>query len=126
MPEERRNRSVNARDFARRLRRNQNLVEALLWAELRNGKLKGLKFRRQHPVGPFVVDFYCAEARVSAELDGKTHVGREKKDAERQAWLESQGLLVIRCPNEEIKDGIDELLELLWQACVSRIKNNSG
>jgi very-short-patch-repair endonuclease len=120
MPHERRNRSSIFRDRARELRSEQNQVEAILWQQLRNGKLKGFKFRRQHPIGSYILDFYCAEATLVIELDGNTHRGREKYDSERQTWLESQGLMVIRCPNHEFWNNLDELLELVWRRCCER------
>ena len=120
MPPERRNRSSFFRDRARELRAEQNTFEAILWQRLRNGKLKGYKFRRQHPIGKYVVDFYCAEASLVIELDGPTHLGREDQDAFRQAWLEAQRLIVIRCPNHEFRQGVDELLELVWRHCCER------
>ncbi len=125
MPPERRNRSRRFRELSRHLRQNQNWVESILWVKLRNGRLKAFKFRRQHPIGNYIVDFYCAEARVVLELDGATHIGREIEDATRQEWLEKQGLLVIRCPNHEIDRGIDELLELIWKHCLERKEQSS-
>lgn len=122
----RRNRSPRFRDLARDLRQTQNWVETTLWERLRNGKLKGIKFRRQHPIGRYIVDFYCAEVRVVVELDGVTHRGREAEDAERQQWLESQGLLVIRCPNQEMISDIEGLLELIWMRCAERVQPSHG
>ena len=120
MKSERRNRSKNSRDFARDLRQNQNLVESLLWEELRNGKLNGYKFRRQFPIGRYIVDFYRAAAKLAIELDGETHRGKEVQDAERQAWLEAQGLLLLRCGNEEVYDSLDTILEAIFRHCESR------
>jgi very-short-patch-repair endonuclease len=120
MPKERRNRSSLFRDRARDLRADQNRHEETLWQHLRNGKLKGFKFRRQHPIGRYILDFYCAEAALVIELDGITHRGREEYDAARQAWLESQKLLVIRCPNHEFQAGLDTMLEFIWRHCCKR------
>jgi very-short-patch-repair endonuclease len=120
MPHERRNRNSLFRDRSRELRADQNLVEAILWQKLRNGKLKGFKFRRQHPVGRYILDFYCAAASLAIELDGITHQGRDVYDSMRQAWLESQGLMVIRCPNHDFLTGIESLLELVWRRCCER------
>jgi very-short-patch-repair endonuclease len=78
------------------------MAEAALWHELRGRRFAGFKFRRQHVLGPFIVDFYCAEAQLILELDGFTHRGKEDDDGRRQAWLEQLGLKVIRCPNHEL------------------------
>ena len=107
MAKQRRNRSEPFRDRARELRSNQNDVEAMIWERLRNRKLRGFKFRRQHPIGNYIVDFYCAEALV-AELDGMTHIGREEYDARRQVWLEAQGLFVVRVRNHEFLETYHE------------------
>lgn len=115
-----RNHDPFLRTRARELRKEQNQPEALLWDCLRTGRLKGFKFRRQHPIGRFITDFYCAQANLVIELDGVTHRGREAADRRRQAWLESQGLLVMRCANHELTDGLDEFLELIWQRCCER------
>ena len=108
------------RERARELRADQNIPEATLWQRIRNGKLKGFKFRRQHPIGRYILDFYCAEAALVIELDGATHKGREGYDSVRQSWLESQGLMVVRCSNHEFLDGIESLLELTWKLCCER------
>ena len=97
MPE-RRNRSELFRDRVREMRSQPNDVESML----RNDRLKGFKFRRQHPIGPYIADFYCAGARLIVELDGKTHDGKEQYDAGRQGWLEAQGLAVMRYPTSSI------------------------
>ena len=79
-------------NLARELRRDSTFPERLLWSRLRNRGLFGLKFRRQHPIGPFVIDFYCRESSLAVELDGRSHEGRESYDDARTDWLESQGL----------------------------------
>ena len=107
-------------ETARTLRHELTPAEKKLWNAIRNRQLDGLKFRRQHPVGRFILDFFCAELRLVIELDGATHLGREDQDAFRQAWLESQRLMVIRCPNHEFLQGVDELLELVWRHCCER------
>jgi len=83
---------------ARQLRREQTPAEALLWGHLRNRRLKGLKFRRQHPVGRFVADFYCAQHRLIVELDGAVHQRQREYDdlrteeLERERWLSCAAL----------------------------------
>lgn len=82
---------------ARELRRSPTLPEGLLWQFLRK-RPEGLKFRRQHPIGPYVLDFYCPAVRLVVEVDGDSHnMGdRPERDARRDAWLRGQGLRVLR------------------------------
>ena len=90
------------RDEARRLRRNQSDAEYALWSELRAHKFLGLKFRRQHPIGPYIVDFCCIDKQLIIELDGSQHLEREKYDRRRTAFIERQGFRVIRFWNHEV------------------------
>jgi very-short-patch-repair endonuclease len=82
---------------ARKQRRTMTLPEGLLWRELR-GKRAGLKFKRQHPVGPYVIDFYCPAAKVGFEVDGIAHdMGdRAERDAQRSDWLAKHGIAIVR------------------------------
>ena len=103
---------------ARRLRREATLPERLLWSKLRNGQLAGLKFRRQHPVGPYIADFACFDLKLLVELDGDTH-GAEaqvRRDASRTAYLEREGWRVIRFWNVDVMDSLDEVLEQIEEA----------
>lgn len=86
---------------ARVLRADATPAERDFWQIVRGGKL-GVRFRRQQPVGPFIVDFYCAEAGLVVELDGKGHSERADYDARRTAWLASRGLTVLRFANIEV------------------------
>src|SRR4051812_7759286 len=87
----------STRKFARALRRGMTKSETMLWQELRANKI-GPAFRRQLPIGPYVVDFACPAIRLVVELDGRTHEDAEARgrDATRQAWLEREGWRVIR------------------------------
>ncbi|KPF73496.1 hypothetical protein IP88_09220 [alpha proteobacterium AAP81b] len=85
------------------LRADAPPAERELWEMVRGGKL-GVRFRRQQPVGPFIVDFYCAEARLVVELDGAGHADRAGYDERRTQWLQSKGLTVLRFRNEEVLD----------------------
>ena len=87
---------------ARRLRRESTVPERILWGLLRNGGIGGLKFRRQQPIGPSIVDFICFDARLVVELDGLSHVGAGQKDDTRTRVLESKGLRVVRFTNDEL------------------------
>lgn len=88
---------------ARRLRKDMSLPEVLLWRCLRRRAL-GPKFRKQHPFAPYVLDFYCAEARLAIEVDGETHDrgDRPERDARRDAFLVARGLRVMRVSAAEI------------------------
>ncbi|MFH1746903.1 MAG: DUF559 domain-containing protein [Planctomycetota bacterium] len=92
---------------ARQMRQEAPFHERLLWSRLRNGQLGDLRFRRQHPVGPYIVDFYCARAKLAIELDGVSHEGRELYDEKRTEYLESQGLRVVRYADDEVLRDLD-------------------
>jgi ATP-dependent DNA helicase RecQ len=87
---------------ARRLRRDGTWPERIVWGLLRGGRMGGLKFRLQHPVGPYTVDFYCHEIGLVVEVDGASHEERGDHDAQRTAYLEQQGLRVFRVTNADV------------------------
>jgi len=102
---------------ARRLRKQLSLPEMLLWRLLRVNR-RELRFRRQHPIGPFVVDFYCPAAKLVIEVDGAVHDGRQDADSKRDAYMSSLGLKVTRiaagdvlADPEAVADGIYRLCE---------------
>jgi very-short-patch-repair endonuclease len=95
-------RAVRAR--AKELRKEQTEAERMLWRVLRNRSVNGLKFRRQHPLDGFVLDFFCPEVKLCVELDGGIHDSQLERDAERTAQLEARGLRVIRFRNEEVEE----------------------
>jgi very-short-patch-repair endonuclease len=88
---------------AKSLRQNQTNSEGLLWGLLRARQLCGLKFRHQHPIGPFVADFACAAKRLVVEIDGGYHDQTAAKDMRREAYLRSQGWQVMRFTDEEVE-----------------------
>jgi very-short-patch-repair endonuclease len=100
---------------ARRLRRALSVPEARLWARLRRRAPGKPVFRRQHPIGPYVLDFYCSKAKLAIELDGASHdMGhRPQRDLRRDAWLESQGIKVVRVAARELTHGIDEVADAI-------------
>ncbi|MEX1107731.1 MAG: DUF559 domain-containing protein [Dongiaceae bacterium] len=100
-------------DRARELRRNSTDVERVLWRRLRHRQFLGLKFRRQHPVGPYVTDFYCEALHLVIELDGGQHTTNAMADARRTAFLESKELTVIRFWNNDVLKNVDGVLESL-------------
>src|SRR5258707_2839 len=105
------------RDRARRLRRDQTPIEARLWDTLRGGRFEGWKWRRQVPVGPFIVDFLCLEAAIAVELDGGIHAERADRDARRDACLRARGLQVLRFWNSELSEGFDRVCWTILSAC---------
>jgi very-short-patch-repair endonuclease len=105
------------RHRSRELRHPQTSAEECLWSALRNRHLEGYKFRRQHPLGQFIVDFYCAQTRLVVEIDGDGHTRQIEYDAMRTEWLESQGFTVIRFWNEEVMDGAEVVATQILEAC---------
>ncbi len=91
---------------AQRLRRESTPAERKLWLHLRGKQADGLQFRRQHPVGPFIVDFYCADVKLAIELDGDSHgvAGAEAKDRERTSFLHTKGVSVLRFWNGDVHE----------------------
>jgi very-short-patch-repair endonuclease len=92
---------------ARRLRTDAPVPERILWGILRESRLGGLKFRRQHPIGPFFADFYCHDANLVVELDGMSHDGRGEADRRRETFLRRQGLKVVRVGNDDVLRDIE-------------------
>ena len=99
------------------MRREPTEPERRLWQKLRRKQLDGYKFRRQHPIGRFIVDFYCHEAKLVVEVDGDSHAFQEAYDAARTAWLEAQGLRVLRFDNQTVMKNLDGALELILAIC---------
>ncbi len=97
--------------IARQMRREPTPAEQKLWQKLRHKQLLGFKFRRQHVIDRFIVDFYCGEGRLVVEVDGGVHQYTEEEDAIRQEFLESLGLRVVRFRNEDVLNSIDGVLE---------------
>jgi very-short-patch-repair endonuclease len=102
MPLRRIPKSSQAQQRARQLRRTMTKPERALWQLLRDRRLAQLKFLRQQPVGNYIVDFFCESAALIIELDGASHDGGAIYDRQRQAWLELQGLRVLRIANDDV------------------------
>jgi lysyl-tRNA synthetase class 2 len=102
--------------YARNLRRSQTNPERKLWSLLRDRRLAGFKFRRQHPVGSFIVDFCCTEARVIVELDGGHHSLTHDSDTARSGYLAGQGYRVLRFWNNEVLGNTSGVLERIVEA----------
>ncbi len=89
------------------LRQTSTKPEQLLWTALRNRRLAGLKFRRQHSIGPWIADFVCLDKQLVIEIDGGYHDKVQDKDADRQRYLEKQGYRVLRFRNEEVLSNLE-------------------
>ena len=109
-------------NLKRRLRSNMTGPETQLWSRLRARQLQGLKFRRQHGIGPCIVDFYCPEQSLVIEVDGDSHADADQilKDQLRDRYFQSLGLHVIRYINDDILKNLDGVLENLAQRLLSR------
>jgi very-short-patch-repair endonuclease len=99
--------------IARRLRRDRTVAEDRLWKYLRNRQMEGAKFRFQSPVGPYVADFFCVEAKLIVELDGGQHGVAIEKDAARTKWIEGAGYIVIRFWNNDVLANTEGVLEVI-------------
>lgn len=95
---------------ARALRKELTPAERKLWAYLRGDKLEGVSFRRQHALGPYIVDFCAVKARLIIELDGSQHLEQEEYDHERTEYLEAQGYKVIRFWNNQVMNDISGVI----------------
>ncbi len=97
--------------LAQKLRKSSTDTELRLWLQLKNRNLGGFKFRRQHPIPPYIVDFVCLEQKLIVELDGGQHAEQTVRDAERTACLESKGFRIIRFWNDDALKQTDAVLE---------------
>ena len=106
---------------ARQLRSEMSVPERILWRHLR-GRPRGLKFRRQHPAGAYIIDFYCARLRLAIEGDGWAHDSAEtiKRDQAKSAFLRSQGIATTRIPAAAVMDDIEATITRLLDICDAR------
>jgi len=96
--------------FARELRKYQTLSEEKVWEILRNRRFLEFKFRRQHVIEGFVIDFFCKELKLGIEVDGGVHLNRKEYDDIRQMIIESEGIRIIRILNDEIRQDPNKVL----------------
>lgn len=111
-------------EYARALRTGQTSAEGLIWGLLRNRRFRRLKWRRQVPIGGFIVDFFCAELNLAIELDGGQHNLEEtkQKDAFRTRLLNKQGVSILRFWNNEVYENLEGVLSVLWNEVDKRLQ----
>ncbi len=102
--------------IARRLRLRGTSSEDVMWQQLRNRRLDGLKFRRQVPIAGFIADFCCYDLGLTIELDGKHHATQLENDAARRQVIESHGFVELRFTNDEVKERLDWVIEEIRRA----------
>jgi very-short-patch-repair endonuclease len=102
---------------AKDLRRDQTPAERRLWAYLRGKQLGGFRFRRQHPIGSFIVDFCCLSPRLAIEIDGDSHAEQVEYDEARTAYLEECQFAVIRFTNEDVRHRLEGVLAEIMRRC---------
>ena len=112
---------------ARKLRSEMSLPETLLWRELRK-RPGDFKFRRQHPAGAYVLDFYCAAVRLAIEVDGAAHDGNEaaRRDAARSNFLRSQDVATLRIPANVVLRDMEAAVERIVEVCRERAERMAG
>ena len=101
---------------ARQLRKNLTDAERALWKILRKRQVSGCRFRRQAPIGPYIVDFVCFDNRLIIEVDGGQHTEQEAYDTARTEWLEAGGFRVIRFWNNQVLEEMDAVQTAIWRA----------
>ena len=111
---------------ARSMRVGPTSAEDVLWERLRDRRLKGWKFRRQFAFESFILDFYCAEAKLVVEVDGPIHLEKKNYDEDRTIWLEVSGFKVVRFTNARVIDRIEEVLSEIDHHCRARISPRPG
>ena len=107
-------------EHARALRKNMTDAEKFLWRQLNRGQIDNLRFRRQEPIGNFIVDFVCFERTLIVELDGGQHADQTAYDERRTRWLESQGFCVLRFWNNAVLQNTSGVLEVIRDALEKR------
>jgi very-short-patch-repair endonuclease len=112
-----------AHNRAKSLRRALTPPEVMLWVRLRSRQPGAPRIRRQHPIGPYIADFYCAEAKLVIEIDGWGHNmgGQPLHDARRDAWLAEQGVCVLRYTADDVFRDPTAIADGVWDTCVERI-----
>ena len=102
---------------ARKLRQNMTDAEGKLWTQLRDRRFENLKFRRQQPIGRYIVDFMCIEKKLIIEVDGGQHAIDKNEDTQRDRWLEEQGFTVMRFWNHDVLVNLKGVMEKIYDFC---------
>ncbi|MCI0835550.1 MAG: endonuclease domain-containing protein [Chloroflexi bacterium] len=110
--------------LARSLRRNQTRAELELWWAMRSSQIDGAKFKRQFPIGPYVVDFICHEARLVVEVDGGQHALMEREDVIRTEYLKQKGLSVVRFTNLEVLKNLEGVVSVIIESLAARARHS--
>jgi very-short-patch-repair endonuclease len=118
--------TTNAKTLAKKLRANMTLPEILVWNGLKHRTQDHPIFRLQYPIGPYVVDFYCAKARLVIEIDGLAHAtgNQGQKDERRDAWLSAKGLLIVRYDAKSVLDDTDDIIVGIIRLALDRTRLN--
>ncbi len=101
------------RQKARRLRQNQTDAEKIVWQQLRSRQLAGCKFRRQHPLGNYIVDFICLDRKLIIELDGSQHMETLEYDEKRSNFLQQEGFVILRFWNNQVFEELETVLAVI-------------
>jgi very-short-patch-repair endonuclease len=112
------------RQLAKALRKRLTDAEALLWRHLRNRGLGGWKFKRQYPIGAFIVDYICLEKNLVVEVDGGQHAENEELDRQRSAYLNEMGYRVVRFWNNEVLQETEAVLSAIYEILAGRAKTS--
>lgn len=115
---------LDANKKAKQLRRDQTDAEKMLWGKLRDRRLKGYKFRRQVPIGPYIADFVCMEVRLIVEVDDGQHVDQVARDQEREKFLRGESYKTVRYWNNEVLGNLDGVLTTLTLTLSLREREN--
>lgn len=112
---------------ARKLRREMSLPEVLVWQQLKSAK-QGFSFRKQHPIGPYVADFYCAASKLIVEIDGQAHShgNRPEKDMLRDQWMIEKGYFVLRISAQEVMKNIEDVIRSIVAYAASPLHHSSN
>ncbi|MDQ3846636.1 MAG: endonuclease domain-containing protein [Bacteroidota bacterium] len=115
----------NIFQYAELLRKNMTAAEKMLWDRFYKNQL-GVRIRRQHPIGKYIVDFYCHEAKLIKEIDGDIHLIKENKeyDIGREVCLNEFGIEIIRFTNDEVMNNVEEVIQKIKSKIEQRRKNN--
>ena len=107
-------------DRARSLRRKLTLPEVVVWNALRGRRLAGARFRRQHPIGPYILDFYCDQAKLAVEVDGQGHEHPDQwaHDRRRTEWLGQRGIMVLRIAARDVLGNLEGVLDMIRRRVV--------